>query len=41
MPVMRIVRLNTITMPAALVYAAPRHVKLCAPSSVTPNEYVS
>nr|WP_245783365.1 hypothetical protein [Amycolatopsis sacchari] len=33
--------LKAITMPAALVRASPRHVKACAPASVTPKEYVS
>jgi hypothetical protein len=30
-----------MTMPAALTWVPPRQVKACAPSSVTPNEYVS
>jgi hypothetical protein len=30
--------LKAMTIPAALVCAAPRQVKDCAPDSVTPNE---
>jgi hypothetical protein len=33
--------LKAITMPAALVRTAPRQVKVWAPASVTPKEYVS
>ena len=33
--------LNAITMPVPLVCRPPRQVNVCAPVSVTPNEYVS
>jgi hypothetical protein len=36
--VVRIVGLNAMTIPAALVWAERRQVKDCAPESVTPSE---
>jgi hypothetical protein len=36
--VVRVVGMKAITIPAALVWAAPRQVSDCAPTSVTPSE---